>query len=1615
MIYRKYFPHRISWREHESKGRRYYSNLATNETVRRLPEISPTVLERTKGPTPAKNSKAEKSSEIQTHDQAETPGNLSAVTQPSDLADTTSGSLVNLERKSTAEPRKINSSDAGETRSKTFQPERTINTPRSGIQEEKDSPLSQIVEETISGVSSTTGNNSSTPRINKNNSIEQIVNSPRVTFSRSTSSDQMQPQPLQKSEKNNSNTSDIVRTEEAVDTKNMQIPAYRTRRSSMLNIRKRTDQIENTENRSRTTLERKPSKSSFLSATSGTSITDDEVFSGFECIANQHAPPPQLGRKLKLVKQDLNSGGGIGSSGRDSFSSVSGNRGRDSFSSVTGGRGRDSFSSEYSTIMTEHLVRGGEEISLEEEIFTQMGMGEVHVLFASRGQHYPELRSKRKDERILCIARDFCGGFAIFLVSVIRSRGKYGGIHAGHPLNETFEVKIHEKNRENEKLIITVDGNEIIFVTTASNREKLESCARFALMSYQAFTWEQRFLLRLATVDFVKVFGKGLASSSFISAAAARATLGTAVTIPSVPYVNTGSSSPAVDGPAIVDKIITWRDSRPEVPMHELVSAIQDPLTWDKSLERLLDIVGSNEFDPRKYDTYIALLQRFLRCPSPAASEEAAFKRRIFRTKMDNFFQNIFKEEDRDNLQELHIQCDAMLFALDNYVSRSELPDIPFSNEFFSEMSRSQKEKRRQQMRESFMAQDLPVGIYFGVLLFTREGEIIGDMKDNIPTSSLRNIHFSEWADALTSYNDDFQWLLSLGWNLTESIRDLERTHETQLDWSPFRRAFVSAASHLQSQLNHELGVLYDKPIRLKTSKSMILLSVCQVADKRRVNLRDGQYKWNNQFQFEHRMYQRYEMIELFTRLETMDSSFDGPRWIEAAIKYHQSLRTPLAPGLYLGYLKVTISQDDTYIMVSNKDRQIPTEFVSNRVNNDNWRWVQNLRLRDMKGEPMIDESIMVDSDTPDSLCGTFEHRFIRAMLRMEERIPSGTLGALYDLERIHLDLQGKIQMCLFVDIIGGVDDVLIDQDEHILDDESGMTLARRGDLALPLEYRNKFLWKRKACFETLNLMTYMPTVHNMIVSSWMREVHRSKNTVNSTEIATDECLRRRCTISMENLPFVVLEKSVSSIGWINQIIPWILEGSPSVCDVQKETGARRTSTDLLSVVKFHEQRRQDIIQAINTDNIRQWQSIVKQWMLQDQTDVIEEDAKNPPWTKGESTESTEGIDWDAIQVNEYSMEITIDDIRDIDTLLLQPTTNEVCENLVREFIDRAMLTNLDNMEQLEIEQVVDEMIGTLEAQEERDEQTIVKDFTREMQKSIYAERRRIKIQMSRLGSEALKFESPISPTSPEKDTETKANSKNQELKDIFSRRDTYDPIVARMAQEFEGLVSTATNMFESITGIQESIELAELVYAMDSTQLKRKMLMNEVRGIENDENEFSTGTEQENDPAMTLPLQTSRSTVRKFVSQEGERIRRDTERIDKDLRSIMKRTPIGLQGFSLPVHLSARISLQKQTRLITKKHTSPTIQNRSKRADRTQTSLTLPEMRTLFLDHYDGTTSEKSPSGLRQGSLSQGRHRRSEQLSPPAVQMYRRHSDILLRKYATIKEQTSSLIGLNV
>jgi len=258
-------------------------------------------------------------------------------------------------------------------------------------------------------------------------------------------------------------------------------------------------------------------------------------------------------------------------------------------------------------------------------------------------------------------------------------------------------------------------------------------------------------------------------------------------------------------------------------------------------------------------------------------------------------------------VDEIIQQTEAMFVAQEKWTTRGALPSLP--KESGDILSEKKIEKKSRKLRDIVQKNAVIDGIYYCAIYYTKDGDILGDMRENLPMMRLEKLESLD-PQSISDSSPDFAWVMSLNTQFTENVTALKDKHQQSIT-NDFKKSFVQAVTGLKEQLsiqNISLGFLYDKCIKAKSQQHAFIVSVYEVADKNTFAINQQNFKWYSMYDFEHKMYQKYENFDYVAFLEKMDQHFSGDRWITAAIKYSQAPYPRLAPGFYVGHLRLAFS-----------------------------------------------------------------------------------------------------------------------------------------------------------------------------------------------------------------------------------------------------------------------------------------------------------------------------------------------------------------------------------------------------------------------------------------------------------------------------------------------------------------------------------------------------------------------------------------------------------------------------------------------------------------------------------------------------------------------------------
>jgi hypothetical protein len=1328
---------------------------------------------------------------------------------------------------------------------------------------------------------------------------------------------------------------------------------------------------------------------------------------------------------------------------------------------------------------------------LEEELFRGMGQGENHVLCAVRCYQFHN--EKNKKERVIAIVRDYSGAYGLFFANLSTKKGskKFQNIAASIPMLHFYDMNNLHSERDNIRFTLMVDGTEVDIMTHNLLREKLKRGLETAFKQIKQKRNKDLQLYRMTSIDFAMTH--------------------------SVERPRMSREQLMYELVTLIKKTKNPEEANLEMDelFHVLRVSLRDGNDREFFIEQLCDFTNSKDFQARYVIICGQILDSILKTPSPPMpfTVDRADRARNNILKMIskwNRFQVLDDSVTNGLIEEVE---DVFMVMRGSWKARGNLPDVPFTADFFRKLdglsiqqtkAKEKERKNEKKMRESMVANMLGQGVFLSVVLFTPEGEILGDARENLPSIQLPNLNYSEVTDMLVDSEDqNFEWLMRYGVrNFSKMLSQLERdmklkrrifsgvtntivlqepidvrergdsiaslhsggsgTEEQQqkqqlVHHSRFRTSMCKAVFELSNNLGVDnFGCLYDKLVKIRGNNMASLLAVRKIEDKNTISVPNN-YKWYQMFDFEHKLYQKYEGIDELFQMERLGDDYYGRRWLFGSILHDHSLRSRMREGFYIGYLCVTHMQDGYHVLINDIERyMIPNVYVwRSSPTEEQWQWIQTVRIRLKEGKPFLeDQTLMekIDPFTPDyQVSGTgitlFQQYFYRAYLQLQKTMGDTDLGVLYDLELINLDESGRTKMVVFckyvsqrdmlpvvadptgaaaeeykkklserIDKIENVstlasDSVPTPREDSKEDEKRKRSKKKRADKKKRIEklkkaqaerhllrkqsqQHQKFIWRKGDVFELLFYQVFRPNTFELYMKSYRRDLYCENLWVNDSHgFVTDEALRLRKSegaveVSLEKglQAFVKKEQTWTPLRWILRIIHWLANlQSRTILEVGTMLSKGGTKIDSSDNIRDQDVSSSPDLKRILTEanqvyrstyDIPTIESIIKSEVdrmeprnkLDSSVKESSEEIQEPDWRNieakiwermrltmpsqpaiaEEKKEEEETINWleeddedlEKLICSVYNVDVVIEDIRDIETLKLVPTKDELTDNMTQEMYEKSMIRTLDAAELSIIEDVVFGLVDILEVTDELVQMTVLEDRMQDTVSMLNAERdsfqKAIMNVMDRVLEEDMSFTDRVRLQKKAAKGSDSINMRNI-LDEQLSEHDfTYNPVVRKMIKVFDQNMDHASKLLEVIRSGKETNELIETMYVYEksmenqeqvdglieeqwnrvprtdlmnigTTRKERKFVtyngsrpisLTMLEVLDDDGSDVSFLQQQENDLEATLKEQ---ERIKSFIEEQTQIEKERARKSKTAMKSAVDHSPFGYQGFSLP------------------------------------------------------------------------------------------------------------------
>uniref|UniRef100_UPI00398E9FEB ankyrin repeat and fibronectin type-III domain-containing protein 1-like n=1 Tax=Pristiophorus japonicus TaxID=55135 RepID=UPI00398E9FEB len=239
-------------------------------------------------------------------------------------------------------------------------------------------------------------------------------------------------------------------------------------------------------------------------------------------------------------------------------------------------------------------------------------------------------------------------------------------------------------------------------------------------------------------------------------------------------------------------------------------------------------------------------------------------------------------------------------------------------------------------------------GVYLAAIFFHKENILVTN-EDQLPLveidSSCSGSDMQEflWFSKLSCMWKDIQWLRQ---GMNSALSSSSSVLQT-------RQKMLLAVSQLQGALGtQDLGQVHFEPIKDKLGNVLILTIK---------ELPPSQVLENVRWSPLSKLHNYRKSVSALDRVTAMDRLF---MTLKDKLDYHMWISQALAPGLYLGYLKLCSSVDQIKVLVPHRLPNVlcHTKIRDNKnVSREEWEW--------LRGVSSLTDSIVTEGNTGSSLC----------------------------------------------------------------------------------------------------------------------------------------------------------------------------------------------------------------------------------------------------------------------------------------------------------------------------------------------------------------------------------------------------------------------------------------------------------------------------------------------------------------------------------------------------------------------------------------------------------------------------------------------------------------------
>ncbi|KAL0214560.1 hypothetical protein P9112_006744 [Eukaryota sp. TZLM1-RC] len=625
------------------------------------------------------------------------------------------------------------------------------------------------------------------------------------------------------------------------------------------------------------------------------------------------------------------------------------------------------------------------ESSLEEQLFSNKGGGNISVIWAVKA-HVFHHSKKKKEDKIVAIVRHYSATYATFIINPIGWRGNRYSINDVIPITDYPQVSksTFRKPKDDDSVVVCIDFGCLKLEVDLSTPQLYTLYTAFSCLCDEMFSSspQHSFLRRVSSVEW---------TSSFLSETRED-------TDHSVECVSK-LLSPSISQ-SLREDLIT-----------ELCRSILSKTVCVMIAKQIKTCFTDRTSVPGIMESALLVIKAMVKTPHNDLNLVKELSLIIEKAK--TFFWNEGSlgnlvgglAGDLEQLEGLLPFPD--LDVLDDVVPQSKMIADVMNKDFITRKG-SFFEGKRHELGNCVDRNSLTL---FGLVFNEDFTSILVDSDWNPPNQSIVNPCPSN----MDRDHPEFTRILSL----TPSLPLY--SNQVKIDPFPLRSCINNAYVTLTEELgNLDLGFTYADVINLTLIDSVAVCTVTSIStNDLPFECASGKYEWIPFREYEHDFYFKYlRNFDFKSRVSTMDN-----RFLSMIVEWYQSnhITRPLSPGFYLGCVQIVSDLNGLHIVPDRDNHDhVPLVLIDNQLPTaEEAAWLQTVNYKLTNG----DEPLCPSFD-PNSKYLNFEQKFVLAVDKLKQKLGFDDLGEFYDWEMIPINQTNQSKMMVFIKL-GSEQDLL--------------------------------------------------------------------------------------------------------------------------------------------------------------------------------------------------------------------------------------------------------------------------------------------------------------------------------------------------------------------------------------------------------------------------------------------------------------------------------------------------------------------------------------------------------------------------------------------------------------